>query len=210
MKAHEINDRWQVTNDLRNEPARHAPLSPPRVGAFTMIEIMMVVAIMGIVLAMGMPSILRALRREGMRKAVTEVQEICSNARARAILSGTMTEVVFHPRDLRLEISGAAPAQAAKAPATAAANDLVTATPGGGSTLYSTRLPSEISIQMLDVNLLEYRDSQEARVRFFPNGTSDEMRLVLLSNKGEQRGIELEISTGLPSVVPNIREWLTR
>ncbi len=207
MKAREINGRRRATSDLGNGPARHALPGPPRVAAFTMIEIMMVVAIMGIILAMGMPSILRALRREGMRKAVTEVQEICSNARARAILSGTMTEVVFHPRELRLDISGAAAARPAAAPA---ANDLVTATPGAGSTLSSTRLPSEISIQMLDINLLEYRDSEEARVRFFPNGTSDEMRLVLLSNKGEQRGIELEISTGLPSVVPDIRDWLTR
>ncbi len=185
---------------------RHRPgVTDP--AAFTLIEIMIVVAIMGIILAMGVPSIFRAIRREGMRKAVNDVVEICSNARARAILSGTMTEVVFHPTERRLEVSGAAPAQPAPATST---SDLVAGKPTGASSVLSAKLPSEISIQMLDINLLEYAQSDTAKVRFFPNGTSDEMRLVLVSNKGEQNGVELEISTGLASVVPDIREWLTR
>jgi hypothetical protein len=52
---------------------------------------------------------------------------------------------------------------------------------------------------MLDINLLEYKDADEARVRFFPNGTSDEMTLVL--HDGDQyRKITLEVTTGLASV----------
>jgi type II secretion system protein H len=191
---------------------RHAAGSPPerdaaRPSGFTLVEIMVVVAIMGVILTMGVPSIFRAIRREGMRKAVNDVVEICSNARARAILSGEMTEVVFHPNERRLEVSGAAPAQPAQATSTA---DLVAGKPTGASSLLSAKLPPEISIQMLDINLLEYRESESAKVRFFPNGTSDELRLVLVSNKGEQRGIELEICTGLASVVPDIQVWLTR
>jgi hypothetical protein len=52
---------------------------------------------------------------------------------------------------------------------------------------------------MLDINLLEYKDSDEARVRFFPNGTSDEMTLVLQSGD-DYRKITLEVTTALTSV----------
>jgi hypothetical protein len=54
---------------------------------------------------------------------------------------------------------------------------------------------------MLDVNLSEYRESDFVRVRFFPNGTSDEMTLILRSSQNEQRGITLEVTTGLASVL---------
>jgi hypothetical protein len=37
-------------------------------------------------------------------------------------------------------------------------------------------------------------------VRFFPNGTCDEMTLVLRSDKNEWRTISLEVTTGLASV----------
>ena len=55
---------------------------------------------------------------------------------------------------------------------------------------------------MLDVNLTEYKDKEFARVRFYPNGTSDEMTIVLQSEKGEFIKISLEITTALASVGP--------
>jgi hypothetical protein len=38
-------------------------------------------------------------------------------------------------------------------------------------------------------------------VRFFPNGIADEMTLILISGDGEQRGVALEITTGLAGVL---------
>jgi hypothetical protein len=65
--------------------------------------------------------------------------------------------------------------------------------------LNSTRFADSITLDMLDINLLEYRDADEARVRFFQNGTSDEMTLILHS--GDQyRKITLEVTTGLASM----------
>jgi prepilin-type N-terminal cleavage/methylation domain-containing protein len=163
--------------------------------AFTLIEIMVVVAIMGIILTMGIPSIVKAIKREGMRKAVNDVVEVCSHARARAILSGTETQVIFHPRERRLEVSGGGgtPKYPDGAPET------ITSTPAGSG--LSAQLPDEITIEMLDINLLEYGESDVARVRFYPNGTSDEMTLILHSLKGNQndawRKIWLEVTTGL-------------
>ena len=46
---------------------------------------------------------------------------------------------------------------------------------------------------------MDFGGSDEGRVFFYPNGTCDEMRLVL-SSGGEYRVIMLEPTTALPSV----------
>jgi prepilin-type N-terminal cleavage/methylation domain-containing protein len=166
-------------------PCRRASLE-----AFTLIEIMMVVAIIGLLMTMGVPAILRAKQQEPMRKAVNDVMEICSHARAQAILHGMTMAVVFHPRSGQVALAGAEPAGPAgdSKPATA-----------GASSLNSAQFADSITLDMLDINLLEYKDADEARVRFFPNGTSDEMTLILHS--GDQyRKITLEVTTGLASM----------
>jgi hypothetical protein len=68
----------------------------------------------------------------------------------------------------------------------------------------STALPDGVDIAMLDINLLDYGASDEARVRFFPNGTCDELILVLHS-RDEWEKITLEFSTALASVSPVTR-----
>ena len=81
-------------------PCRRASL-----GSFTLIEIMMVVAIIGLVMTMGVPAILRATRQEPMRKAVNDVMEICSHARAQAILHNVTMVVVFHPQSRQVALA---------------------------------------------------------------------------------------------------------
>ena len=60
---------------------------------------------------------------------------------------------------------------------------------------------------MLDVNLQEYKDSSEARVRFYPNGMSDEMTLILRSDDSEWRKISLDITTALASLDSDPHHW---
>jgi type II secretion system protein H len=163
-------------------PCRRASL-----GAFTLIEIMMVVAIIGLVMTMGVPGILRTKQQEPMRKAVNDVMEICSHARGQAILHGEPMAVIFHPQSKQIGLEPASPAGDSKPSAS------------GAPSLNFAQFADSITLDMLDINLLEYKDADEARVRFFPNGTSDEMTLILHS--GDQyRKITLEVTTGLASM----------
>ena len=173
--------------------------------AFTLIEIMIVVAIIGLIAAMGVPAILQTLRKEGMRRAVTDVQQMLGDARARAIFSERNIQVVFHPAEKRLEIADA-PADASPAPLAGAPanNSESTPRPPLPITQGSVVLPDNVDIAMLDINLLDFGASDVARVRFFPNGTCDELTLVLHSGD-EWKKITLEFSTALASVGPVTR-----
>jgi len=180
----------------------------PKPPAFTLIEIMIVVGIMGIVMTMSVPIVYKIWRKAPMRQAVGDVLEVCKRARDRAIMSGTPTEVVFHPKVNRLEIAGGgnaprpATSEAGGAPASSAP-------PASGS---SAQLPDQVIIYLLDINMsgVEYRDAEEARVRFYPNGVADEMRMILFDGR-DYFGIELEITTGLANPVPDpLREWTRR
>jgi prepilin-type N-terminal cleavage/methylation domain-containing protein len=154
--------------------------------AFTLIELMMVVAIIGLVMAMSVPAILSVLREGPLRKAVNDTLDICNTARAQAILRGQMTLVSFHPRTEEISCSGAADSSAPSRRV-------------GQKVANSAQYDSSVDIAMLDINLMDFGASDEARVRFYPNGTCDEMTLVLHS--GDQwRKITLEPTTSLASV----------
>ena len=170
---------------------------------------MIVVGIMLIVMTMSVPIIYKVWHKAPLRKAVSDVVEVCSRARARAILSGAMTEVVFHPRDGNLGVSGAASPPPAAKDAGPAAGAILPAPSGSGA---SAQLSDRVIIELLDINMsgIEYNDADVAKVRFYPNGTSDEMRMILFDGR-DRVGIELEITTALANVVPDpLREWTRR
>jgi hypothetical protein len=84
--------------------------------------------------------------------------------------------------------------------------------PAASGSGLSAQLPSEVIIEMLDVNMsgVEFNDAERVEIRFYPNGISDEMRMILFDGR-ERIGIELEITTGLVNVVNNpLREWTRR
>lgn len=177
--------------------------------AFTLVEVMVVVAIMGIIMTMSVPTIYRKLHPDSMRRAVSDVMEACDNARSYAVLNGVETELVIRPFDRQIRVvvagkkrepgedpmfspsvSGEEWRMPEKAPAEGGS--------GGGTPLYSGKLGEKIFVEGLGVNGEDWTDDEEARVRFYPNGTCDEMTIVLLSENQERRNIWLEVVTGLP------------
>jgi prepilin-type N-terminal cleavage/methylation domain-containing protein len=166
------------------------PLSRGR-SAFTLIEIMVVVAIIGIIAAMGVPAIFQNIHKEGMRAAVSDVKQMLVDARTRAVLGGHVTRVVFSPGEKRIQISDAA----APAPPVPGSVD----TPAPAVRPGTVTLPSDVNIDMLDINLYEYKTAESAWVNFYPNGTCDELHLVLHC-KDDWQMVTLEFSTALASV----------
>ena len=168
------------------------PRSPSRTqaGAFTLIEIMVVVGIIGMIMAMGAPTLYHMMHRSGLGKTVDDFVQMCDAARAQAILTGATTRLVFHPQERRVELQ------------------VGTFAPGAPRTTpRSLEFGDDLIVEMLDVNLLEYKDSSVARVRFFPNGTCDEMTLILHSIHNEWRKISLDITTGFASVDSDPQHW---
>ena len=158
-----------------------------RKAGFTLVEIMIVVAIMGVIMAIGIPSIARAMRKEGMRKAVSDLVEACADARAQAILRGSSAELVLHPLDRTFQVIGGG-------------TDADGNPTSGGGTFFSGKFPDNIVIEILGVNFQELQTADEARVHFYANGTSDEFAIVLRSEQHEMRKISLDVVTGLAEV----------
>jgi prepilin-type N-terminal cleavage/methylation domain-containing protein len=148
-------------------------LNRPFPRGFTLIEVMMVVAILGLTLTMGLPSFLHVLRREGMRKAEYDMLEACQDARRAAIMNNEKTFLVIHPLLGTFEVPGAFP---------------------------QAQLPGDIAIDILGVNFVQLERADLANVGFFPNGTSDEFTIVLHASGGGAEKIYLDTVTALPQV----------
>jgi prepilin-type N-terminal cleavage/methylation domain-containing protein len=170
--------------------------------AFTLIELMLVVAILGIALAMGYPSIAKALHRAPLSEAVWNVMEGCRKARALAILQGNPMELRIFPDHIEVVPSPPdADANAAMTPIAPSQPVLVTEEPKP-TTDFTKPLSDSVAIAELKVNLMDVTASDTAaRVRFYPNGTCDELTMVLFSPlTNEKRRITLESVTSLAGV----------
>jgi prepilin-type N-terminal cleavage/methylation domain-containing protein len=164
--------------------------------AFTLIELMIVMGIVAIIMTTGVPAFVHAMRKEGLRKAVSDMVEGCSHARAQAILHGLPTELVIRAEDGSITVR---PMQFRKSDEDSGS---VGPEPGGPSTAITTfkaNLPEDIAIKLLYVNFQDQMEYSEARVRFFPNGTCDEFTVILSSPTAEQE-VTLDVITGLADV----------
>jgi len=147
-------------------------VSGKRQKGFTLIEIMVVVAILGMTLAFGVPSFIKTMKAEGMRKAQMDLMEACRDARRTAILTAQPAYLVFHPTEGTFEVPGQ----------------------------FQAAFPQDIVIDILGVNFLQMEHADVARVRFNPNGTSDEFTIVVHGTDGSMIKLSLEPITALAHV----------
>ena len=177
----------------------------PETRAFTLIEIMIVVGIMAIIMTIAIPSVYQQLHKDSMRQALVDVTEACREARNHAVLDGVATEVRIRPADRSISVvAGQAPpppaADAGGAAYTLEGEELVEHRSGGGA-IFSAKLSDHILIEFIGVNLhgdLEKLD--EVSCTFYPNGTSDELVILLRSDQGEIRKITTDVITGIADV----------
>ncbi len=175
------SDLWATRN------TQHATRS-----AFTLLEIMVVVAIMAIIMGMSIPFAKQAIHREAFTQAVLDVEEVCGKARERAIFQGSMADLVFNAKDGTMNVGGAA------APSESENSDTSVSISGPAASGMSARLSDQVVIRVLSINGVDCMEMETARVRFFPNGTCDDMTIVLQRTDGrESSEIVLEPTTGL-------------
>jgi prepilin-type N-terminal cleavage/methylation domain-containing protein len=182
-----------------------APRLQSRRAAFTLVEIMIVVAILGIMLGIGIPSMFRSMKREGIRAAASDVLEACAKARAAAILSGSMIElqILTESRQFNVVAASQPPPQDSVLDPVPVVPELAQEEPRPARPAFapfSVTLVDSIRFELIDVNFLELKDAPEVRVRFHPNGTSDEFTIVLRSESDEWRKISLEVTTALATM----------
>jgi prepilin-type N-terminal cleavage/methylation domain-containing protein len=202
----------------RKQPLDSVPRSREhrRRQAFTLVELMIVVAIMGIVMSISVPFMHGALnKRKGMDGAVRDVQEACKFARDWSILRQTTQELRIHPHDGVFEV-GASTAPSLETgqlsspdinggewrmvdnrPPPSAA-PAAPSTPQGS---FRVQLPQGVIVEGLGVNGDDWTDDEVARVQFRKNGTCDEMSVVLYrAETNERRNVWLEVVTGLANI----------
>jgi prepilin-type N-terminal cleavage/methylation domain-containing protein len=155
-------------------------------GAFTLLELMVVVAIIGLVGAMCVPALLQMRHQAPMRKAVSDVLEMCSRARAGAVMKHTQAQIIFHPRDRSAElVNGDA--------------NTALSTRLGQPSVTSVQFDPSVNVEVLEISLNDYTESASAPVNFYDDGTADEMTLILTCG-GEREMITLELTTALADV----------
>jgi prepilin-type N-terminal cleavage/methylation domain-containing protein len=163
---------------------------------FTLIEIMVVVGIMAVVMAISIPFAYHALHRDAFNQTLRDIEEILANARAQAILQGSMAEVIIRKDTFSLSapVSNDAKAAGSGNPMEAS----LSASPESGR---SARLSEKVGVAALKINGVSFMDADEAHVKFYPNGTSDELRMVMINlDNNETRGLFLEVTTGLATI----------
>jgi prepilin-type N-terminal cleavage/methylation domain-containing protein len=165
----------------------------PAAGAFTLIEIMLVVGILGIVLAMGLPPMVRVIQREPLRQAVTDVVQALTDARAQAILQGIPAEVVLQGDGL-IRVPMPQPVRLADA---REGEDLDWAGVTSARPVFEARLHEEVMVRSIQLNLVEMLEATEVRITFHPNGMSDDFTMWLEDTRGGRETISLDPITGL-------------
>jgi prepilin-type N-terminal cleavage/methylation domain-containing protein len=179
----------------RTPPRRR--VAPRGRGAFTLIEIMMVVGIMALILAIGIPAFVETFNKTPLRQAVSDITEGLGNARMLAIVSGQPTEFVLHAEDGSISVNRAP--QAAAGPA-GGDGESVASDESASMTPFHAQLSPDIIVDLVDVNGVDHMSADEVHVRFYPNGTSDEFQLVIRSVDNQYRMIQLEVVTAIASV----------
>lgn len=181
---------------------------------FTLLEVMIVVGIAALILAISVPFVQRTFKRDAVYRAVKVVEDALHNARATAIFNNTTADLIIHPQDRSFQVASSGPRAPSPTSMDMQDRDEVDERdrrgPGGRAAIrdfsrhapkpYSGALEEDVTIELLDVNFQEYRDEEEARVRFHPNGTSDEFTIVMRIGSTAWRKITLDLVTGTPTL----------
>jgi Tfp pilus assembly protein FimT len=173
-------------------------------GAFTLIELMVVMAIMIISLAVAIPS-LRGVTRSPIAQATKDFLDATRETRNRAVMLGRpMQLVILADRDqtrLLIEPAPQGVLGATNGVSSAGLEAREAPTWDGPKLAGNYTLPSEVAFRKLIVNGRDYIDLASATaIRFYPNGTADQSVSEMKWLNKEFRRFTVEVMTGYVDV----------
>lgn len=186
-----------TTIRLRNRSSRGDAM------AFTMIELMIVIAIMALVMAISIPSFYRSLEKDTMRRATKVILDTCTAARTQAIITGRPHDVVILPADGVLQTEAVRSREPTDEELRIEEMERMARETGepGGDLAWAEEpgaLPEGIRIEFVGVNFVpDLQKAGQARVRLYPNGTGDEFTMVIRSDQNEWRQFTMDVATGI-------------
>ena len=162
--------------------------------AFTLVEIMVVVAVMGLLLGISIPAFRNITKKAPLEQGVSDVESLCRQARAEAIVGQQAMDVVFNESEEIVALTAAARVINAPDPFTGLMI----------KTTEETQLIDQVALEV-DLQIIEPEPDEftldEIRIRFYPNGTSETLAL-RVAGDDEAYLLTLDPVTGRTTVVP--------
>lgn len=179
------------------------------VSAFTLIELMVVMGLMMIIVAIGVPKMVQG-NRTPLGESLNAVMEACAAARRQAILSGGTSRVTIRGAEEGAGFIISAGSGGGKSSTRKDENinsdmaGFLHETPrpapkpsvGAG---FSGRIHDEVAIHFISVNFSDPMDEDQVEIKFYSNGTSDEFTIGMRHEFGDAllRFVQLDSVTGL-------------
>ena len=187
-------------NPRRANPGRTA------VSAFTLIELMVVMGLMMIILAIGVPKMVQG-NRSPLGESLNAVMEACAAARRQAILSGGTSRVTIRAGEGEILTAGSGGGKSSAQKDGDINSDMAdfldetpkpAPKPGGGAG-FNGRIHDDVAIHGVFVNFEDLMDEDQVEVKFYSNGTSDEFTIGMRHEFGDAvlRFVQLDSVTGL-------------
>ena len=160
--------------------------------AFTLVELMVVLAVLGLIIGISIPSFRSFFKKAPLEQAISDVEGMCRQARSDAIINKRTIELVLNDSEDSLILRSAARTVMGVDPETGGEANLVEQ----GEVLDRVELAADLQIiEPLDedfVGLLE--------LRFYPNGTAEPVDL-RVTDGNEAYILSLDPVTGHTTVV---------
>lgn len=162
---------------------------------------MVVVGIMAVIMTISVPFFARQMHKDSMRQAVADVTEMCREARNRAVLEGKIMELRIQPGSKTFSVAAGTAATTTTSGAAVGATANESGSESSPTASLSRKLSDSIIIEFIGVNLQpDLQLTEQCGAFFYPNGTADELVMVLRSDRGEVRQISVDVVTGIPDV----------
>ena len=144
--------------------------------AFTLVELMVVVAIMGVLLGISIPAFTSLSKKAPLERAISDVEAACRNARSKAILDKRVMEIYLNDTEDIVSLGTATRGIMALDMETG----LETKQAEMGEQIESFQLEA-------DLEIIAPRDDEstgELVLRFYPNGTAESVELRVFDSEG--------------------------